>query len=79
MELFVLNNGDKPLIKRGEVNPKRPWWDIALEQFVNSIIVGLMAFVATVIAGEWNVSWKAGLIAMGIAWLSEMRKYWPRK
>ncbi len=79
MKIFPVNNGDKSLLPDGG-SPTRPWWDKTVEQVVNSAIVGVMAFISTIIATQdWSVTWKAGLIAAGIAFLVEMRKYWPRK
>ena len=76
MQLFVINNGDKPIIKEG--NSKRPWWDTMLEGLANAVIVGVMAFVATIIAThDFNPA--PALIAAGLAFLVEMRKYWPKK
>lgn len=78
MQLFVINSGDKPIIPNQ--NPGRHWWDIMLEGLANAVIVGIMAFVATIVASqEWSLTWKAGLIAAGLAFLVEMRKVWPKK
>ncbi len=49
--------------------PPRPkWYDILLEQMVNSAIVGG-------IAGISALGWETGLKAFGLAFLIEMRKY----
>lgn len=54
-------------------NGKRPWWDVLLEQCVNSAIVGGIAGLSTLIAGD--ISWKVVLFASGLTALVELRKY----
>lgn len=51
-------------------NPHRRWWDVVIEQLINSAIV---AGIATLSAG-WIDPW-VGLKAFGLTFLIEMRKY----
>ena len=52
---------------------KRKWWDVLLEQLLNSAIVGGIAGLSTLASGE--ASWKVALIAFGLTALIELRKY----
>ncbi len=48
---------------------------VLLEQSINSAIVGGIAGLSALIAGDIQASWKAALIAFGITFLVELRKY----
>ncbi len=53
--------------------PARVWKDILFEQLVNSAIVGAIAGLATLASG--SDSCKPPLIAFGMAFVVELRKY----
>lgn len=52
---------------------KPAWWEVFLEQLLNSVIVGGIAGLSTLASGE--ASWKVALIAFGLTALIELRKY----
>lgn len=89
LQIFYINKGDEPIVKKpihcaepeAKVRkPPRPWWDKMLESLTNAAIAGILAFISILIVSEdWSLTWKAGLIAAGIAFSIEMRKYLPKK
>ncbi|MFH1484899.1 MAG: hypothetical protein ABIH46_02415 [Chloroflexota bacterium] len=61
---------------RGEkaAKPRKPqWWEVLLEQLLNSILVGGIAGLSTLASGQ--ASWKVTLVAFGLTALIELRKY----
>jgi hypothetical protein len=88
MFLSFVSNGEKPLVNKtgkplvaGDPSPRRPWWDKLLENFINALMFGGMAFMAALITSLMNpeLSWgdaaRIGAIAGGGIWLTEMRKW----
>jgi len=53
---------------------KRGRWDLLLEQIINSVIVGGVAFFSA-LAADQETSWKTGAIAFGLTFFFELRKY----
>lgn len=45
------------------------------EQVLNSAIVGGIAGLSTLASGSWSDTWRTALIAAGITFLVELRKY----
>lgn len=82
MDIFYVNK--KPAEENAERQPlpsrttkakrKRSWLSVLAEQVVNAVIVGGIAGLAALVA-DVSQSWKAALIAFGMAFLAEMRKY----
>ena len=86
MKVFLINNGDKPLITKPDKplvempNPKknRKWYDLILEQLVNVAVMSGIGALSAFVANP-DLAWKGALVAAGVAALIELRKYWPRK
>ena len=87
MQLFFLNSADKDVAEKeplgfqlpnpGPVNPnpsKRKWYNILAEQVINSAIVGGIAGLSALSASP-EASWKTAIIASGLTFLIELRKY----
>lgn len=62
------NHAQKEADCAAEANPGRRWWDILIEQLINSVIV---AGIAGLTAYDAGVCWKAFLLTL----LIEMRKF----
>ena len=45
------------------------------EQFLNSAIVGGIAGLASLSGGNWSQTWRTALLAFGMTFLVELRKY----
>ena len=82
--LFADQSGECPRMLRVKIptisgganpspKPKRPWYDILIEQLANSAIVGGIAGLSSLVSGE--VSWRVAAIAFGMTTLIELRKY----
>ena len=52
----------------------RKWWDILIEQVINSAIVGGIAGLSALSASP-EAGWKTATIAFGLTFLIELRKW----
>ena len=52
----------------------RKWWDVLIEQVINSAIVGGIAGLSALSASP-EAGWKTAVIAFGLTMLIELRKY----
>ena len=52
----------------------RKWWDVLIEQVINSAIVGGIAGLSALSASP-EAGWKTAVIAFGLTFLIELRKY----
>lgn len=72
--LFVNHLGNSPPpTEETPVTPRNRLGWVFLEQIVNASLVGGIACLASLAAGDLN--WKAAVIAFGMAALIELRKY----
>ena len=55
-------------------SPKK-FWQVLIEQLLNSFIVGSIAGLAALSANNWDITWRVALYSFALTLLLEMRKY----